>query len=88
VGATVCVISCLASLLPPFAVYRPMQAVFYSIYAAQFWWMLRRIGSFTPLTALLFPVPLVFFHATFWRSAHLVRRKKKVTWKGHTIRTR
>jgi 4,4'-diaponeurosporenoate glycosyltransferase len=87
-GATLCAIASLGALLPAFAVHRPMQAVFYALYAAQSWWMLRRIGSFTPLTALLFPVPLAFFHVVFARSTHLVRKKHEVRWKGRTIRTR
>jgi 4,4'-diaponeurosporenoate glycosyltransferase len=87
-GVTVCVISSLAALLPWFAIYRPMQAAFYALYAGQLYWMLRRIGSFGLLTALAFPVPLAFFHAVFFRSMHLVRRGNEVTWKGRSIRTR
>ena len=87
-GVTVCVISSLACLLPWFAVYRPMQALFYILYAAQVYWMLRRVGSFGPLTAIAFPIPLAFFHAVFFRSISLVRRGKDVTWKGRSIRTR
>ena len=44
-----------------------MQAVFYVLYAAQLYWMLRRIGSFGPLTAIAFPIPLAFFHVVFFR---------------------
>ncbi len=87
-GVTVCVLSGIASLLPWFSVYRPMEAVFYALYAGQLYWMLCRIGSFGPLTALLFPVPLVFFHVVFFRAILLVRRGKEVTWKGRSIRTR
>jgi 4,4'-diaponeurosporenoate glycosyltransferase len=87
-GVTVCVISSLAALLPWFAIYRPVQAAFYALYAGQLYWMLRRIGSFGPLTALAFPVPLAFFHAVFFRSMHLVRLGSEVTWKGRSIRTR
>jgi 4,4'-diaponeurosporenoate glycosyltransferase len=87
-GVTGCVISSFLSLLPWFAVYRPMQAVFYVLYAAQLYWMLRRIGSFGPLTAVAFPIPLVLFHIVLFRSTSLVRRGKDVTWKGRSIRTR
>jgi 4,4'-diaponeurosporenoate glycosyltransferase len=86
-GVTVCVFSGIASLLPWFSVYRPMEAVFYALYAGQLYWMLRRIGSFGPLTALLFPVPLAFFHVVFFRATMLVRRGREVTWKGRSIRT-
>lgn len=84
-GVTVCVLAGIASLLPWFSLTRPMEAVFYALYAGQLYWMLRRIGSFGPLTALLFPVPLAFFHVVFFRAMHLVRRGKEVTWKGRSI---
>jgi 4,4'-diaponeurosporenoate glycosyltransferase len=43
----------------------------YGLYALQPWWVLRRIGSFGLLTALLFPLPLAFFHGIFARSVWL-----------------
>jgi len=86
-GVTLCILSTLFSLLPWFAIHRPMQAVFYLLYAAQVYWMLRRIGSFGLLTAILFPVPFVFFHFVYFRSVHLVRKGTTVTWKGRSIST-
>jgi 4,4'-diaponeurosporenoate glycosyltransferase len=87
IGATACVISAGASLLPPLAIFRPMEGIFYALYAAQMYWMLRRIGSFGPLTALLFPLPLAFFHVVFFRSTRMVRGRNIVTWKGRSIAT-
>ena len=52
--------------------------------AAQVAWLARRIGSFRWFTALLYPVPLVFFFAVFTLSA--MRSGKQVTWKGRQIR--
>lgn len=52
--------------------------------AAQVAWFSRQIGAFRWLTALLYPVPLVFFFAVFARSA--LRSGKQVTWKGREIR--
>jgi 4,4'-diaponeurosporenoate glycosyltransferase len=60
----------------------------YVLYAVQLWWMLRRIGSFGPLTALMFPVPLAFFHAVFARSVWLTQVRGSVTWRGRQIDTR
>jgi 4,4'-diaponeurosporenoate glycosyltransferase len=85
-GATLCAIASLASLIPALAIYRTMQIVFYALYAAQMYWMLRRIGNFSPLTALLFPVPLAFFHLVYIHSVHSIRRRNCVTWKGRIIR--
>lgn len=56
----------------------------YVLCAAQVGWFSRRIGSFRRLTALLYPVPLIFFFAVFARSA--MRSGKQVSWKGREIR--
>lgn len=56
----------------------------YLLCAAQVGWFSRKIGAFQWLTALLYPVPLVFFFAVFARSA--MRSGKQVTWKGRAIR--
>ena len=56
----------------------------YLLCAAQVWWLSRQIGGFRWFTALLYPVPLIFFFAIFARSA--LRSGKQVTWKGRAIR--
>lgn len=58
----------------------------YLAYAAQAWWMLRRIGSFGLATALLYPLPLAFFHAVFARSLWLAKVRGSVTWRGRRLR--
>jgi 4,4'-diaponeurosporenoate glycosyltransferase len=56
----------------------------YLLCAAQVAWFSRQIGSFRWLTALLYPMPLIFFFAVFaWSAA---RSGKQVTWKGREIR--
>lgn len=52
--------------------------------AAQVGYFGRQIGSFRWVTALLYPVPLIFFFAVFALSA--MRSGKQVTWKGREIR--
>ena len=56
----------------------------YLLGAAQVAWFSRRIGAFRWFTALLYPVPLVFFFAVFTRS--VMRSGKTVSWKGREIR--
>jgi 4,4'-diaponeurosporenoate glycosyltransferase len=56
----------------------------YLAFAVQFGVMLKRVGSFSWLTALLYPVPLAFYLAVFVRS--LRRSGKEVTWKGREFR--
>jgi len=60
----------------------------YLAYAAQTWWMLRRIGSFGPATALAYPLPLAFFHAVFARSLWLAKVRGSVTWRGRRVSVR
>lgn len=56
----------------------------YLLCVAQVAWFGRAVGEFRWLTALLYPVPLVFFFAVFARSA--MRSGKQVRWKGREIR--
>lgn len=60
----------------------------YAVVVAQLWWVLRRIGSFGLATALLFPIPLLFFLAVFIRSAIRTAGGAPVRWKGRDVPTR
>ena len=62
-------------------------AVFYLCYAAQILWFLRRIGTFGFYTALLFPLPLLFFSVVFAYSLFLFLARKPVSWKDRSITT-
>lgn len=55
----------------------------YLLYALQVANIARRVGSFPFFSALLFPVPLLFFFVIFARSAW--KSGRNVTWKGRTI---
>jgi len=57
----------------------------YIAYAIQIYWMLYRIGNFKPYTALLFPIPLLFFLIVFVYSFIIIFIRKNVSWKGRTI---
>jgi 4,4'-diaponeurosporenoate glycosyltransferase len=58
-------------------------AAVYLLCAGQVRWISASVGSFRWLTALLYPVPLVFFFLLFaWSS---LRSGKRVTWKGRQI---
>lgn len=56
----------------------------YFLCAAQVGGFSRRIGAFRRLTALVYPLPLIFFFVVFARSA--LRSGKHVRWKGRVIR--
>jgi 4,4'-diaponeurosporenoate glycosyltransferase len=57
----------------------------YGLYVAQLSWVLSRIGNFTFLTALLFPVPFVVFVGVFCISAFQLVILRRVRWKGRSI---
>jgi len=57
----------------------------YIAYAIQIYWMLYRIGNFKPYTALLFPIPLLFFVIIFVYSFLIIFIRRSVSWKGRTL---
>lgn len=59
----------------------------YLCYAAQVYWILRRIGTFGFYTALFFPVPLLFFTLVFAYSLFLLLARKPVSWKNRSVNT-
>jgi len=61
--------------------------VLYVLYLFQLHWMLRRIGNFGFLTALLFPIPLIFFVFVFAYSIVRIFFVRRVRWKGRDVKT-
>ena len=59
--------------------------ILYLCYALQIYWMLARIGSFKLYTALLYPVPLLFFFVVFAYSIFIVFIRRRVQWKGREL---
>ncbi|MBD3241889.1 MAG: glycosyltransferase [Chitinivibrionales bacterium] len=57
----------------------------YALYAAQLYWMLRRIGNFGVVACLLFPLHLVFFTLMYLRSFVAVFVRREVKWKGRAV---
>lgn len=86
VGAVAWVTACATVVVAAISRPSPVVAAAWVGVAAQLRWMLRRVGSFSVWTAALFPLPLLAFIALFLRSlgARLVRRR--VRWRGRTIR--
>lgn len=63
--------------------FHPWGNLLYLLFAMQLGWMLRRVGNFSWITALIYPVPLSFYLIVFIRS--LGRAGKDVRWKGRKI---
>ncbi|MET0901950.1 MAG: glycosyltransferase family 2 protein [Acidimicrobiales bacterium] len=66
----------------------PTFGVAYVAFAGELWWMLRRLGSFHPLTAVLFPIPLLAFTYLFLRSVAARALRRPVRWRGRAIDVR
>lgn len=54
-------------------------------WAGQIFFFARRIGSFGPLSALMYPLHLLFFTALFLRSLFLTFVRGSVRWRGREI---
>jgi 4,4'-diaponeurosporenoate glycosyltransferase len=72
-----------ASLL--LAAHLPAVAILYLLNAAQIAWYARQLGAYRWITALLYPVPLLFYFATFAQSAWRLQRGRPVTWRGRRL---
>ena len=63
-------------------------AIGWSVVTIQISIMLRRVGSFGVATAILFPVPVVFFIAVFLRSTVATALRRPVEWRGRAVLAR
>jgi 4,4'-diaponeurosporenoate glycosyltransferase len=57
----------------------------YICYAAQIWWMFKRVGTFNCFTALFYPILLLFYLLVFLRSFFVIFIQRSVKWKGIKI---
>jgi 4,4'-diaponeurosporenoate glycosyltransferase len=57
----------------------------YLVACAEVYWMARRLGSFGWFTALLYPVPLLFYFTIFAGSAWALHSGAKATWRGRQL---
>lgn len=60
----------------------------YVAYVGQIWWLLRRLGNFGLITAVTYPLSLVFFVFIFLRSLYLTLVRNSVRWKDRSIPVR
>ena len=58
----------------------------YGLYAGQIYWMLKRIGRFQWWTSVLYPLPFTFFAVIMIYSLAITYVRRRVSWKGRTIR--
>jgi len=60
-------------------------ALVYTIYAAQCCWAFRLAGTFSWVTALLFPISLIFYQVLFFSALIDKARGKQTAWKGRLV---
>lgn len=53
--------------------------------AAHLYWLLRKLGNFSPLTALLYPFTFAFYQLIFLRSLKRSLLRQNVQWKGRSL---
>lgn len=64
---------------------RPSTALLVALFVIQWATMLRQLGTFGWVTAVLYPVPLGIFVVVFFRSVYLTLVRREVRWRGRTI---
>lgn len=67
------------------APYTFLGVALYLLYVLQVAFILRKLGSFRFITALAYPIPLLFYQGVFARSLLRKIRRHKVSWKGREI---
>ncbi len=57
----------------------------YLLFASQIAWFARQLGSFRLITAMFYPVALVFYFAVFGQSMWIQMSGRQVRWRGRKI---
>lgn len=85
-GAITATISAFLTLTPattpPFTI---AAALAYITYAIQLSHSLKKIGSYHPLTGILFPIPLLYYQTLFLTSIIDQKLGRKIKWKGRHV---
>lgn len=84
--------SCIAvvlSLARPAVYAQPLSLVIYlmvfAVLTGHLWTVARRIGSFKPLTVLLYPIALLAFLVIFALSTYHTLLRRRVRWRGRSV---
>jgi 4,4'-diaponeurosporenoate glycosyltransferase len=85
-GAFHAAVSLLSSIIS-FRIPSLKFTLLYSVYAAQIYWMSRRVGNFHTWANYLFPIPLFFSGYIYIKSFLKYALKKEVKWKGRSLST-
>lgn len=81
--ATASIVLALSSSQSPSFLYLSIAA--YGLHFVVCIWAFKKVGSFSVINALLFPLSLVFYHVLFFSALIDKKRGKKVAWKGRDV---
>lgn len=84
-GAIIATISLLFAIGSGSSSVTLLAAIIYLTYAAQCLHIFRRIGSYSPLNAIFFPITLLFYQILFFSSTYSKRAGKSTQWKGRDV---
>ena len=72
-------------LFSSFWPWRAYAAILYIVAAFQVLWFARQVGKFNFISALLYPIPLLFFFCLFGRALSNRILRRRVAWRGRRI---
>ena len=84
-GAMFATVTSITALLTGNSLLEAAAVITYTAYAIQCYYIFRKIGSFSPLNALLFPITLIFYQVLFFTSIIGRKRGKTTQWKGRGV---
>lgn len=84
-GAMFAIVSSGITLFSDTLILKAVAIITYMIYAIQSLFIFRKIGSFSPINALFFPISLLFYQTLFFVSILSKKRGKTTQWKGRDV---
>ena len=84
-GAMFAIMTTITALVTGHILLEAAALITYIVYAIQCYYVFRKIGSFSLLNALLFPISLLFYQALFFSSIISKRRGQSTQWKGRSV---
>lgn len=61
--------------------------ILYAVYAVQMIWLMKRTGTFRIITAMIFPLQLMFYCIVFFRSLYYQKTGKTIKWKSRDVKS-
>jgi len=82
---TATVALCQSFMVDTSPIFLALSIAAYLLHALQCLIVFKRVGSFSALSALLFPITLIFYHILFFTALIDAKRGRKTQWKGRDV---